>query len=74
MDMLRRLQATSLATPLVLFSYFNVLLQYGVTRLADDSPAAGIDGWLVVRLRKGLPIPPLGKHRVKELKRVEVSG
>ncbi len=33
-----------------------------------------VDGWLVVRLRKGLPIPPIGKHRVKELKRIEVSG
>lgn len=33
-----------------------------------------IDGWLVVRLRRGLPIPPLGKHRVKELKRLTISG
>jgi predicted RNase H-like HicB family nuclease len=33
-----------------------------------------IDGWLVVRLKKGLPIPPLGKHKVKELKRIAVSG
>jgi predicted RNase H-like HicB family nuclease len=33
-----------------------------------------IDGWLVVRLRKGLPIPPLGKHRVRELKRLAISG
>ncbi len=33
-----------------------------------------IDGWLVVRLRKGLPIPPLGKHKVKELKRIAVRG
>ena len=33
-----------------------------------------IDGWLVVRLRRGLPIPPLGKYRVKELKRLAVSG
>ena len=33
-----------------------------------------IDGWLVVRLTKGLPIPPLGKHKVKALKRVAVSG
>jgi len=24
-----------------------------------------IEGWLIVRLRKGLPIPPIGKHRVK---------
>ncbi len=33
-----------------------------------------IDGWLVVRLRKGLPIPSLGKYKVKELKRIAVSG
>jgi predicted RNase H-like HicB family nuclease len=33
-----------------------------------------IDGWLVVRLRKGMPIPPLGKYRVKELKRIAVGG
>jgi predicted RNase H-like HicB family nuclease len=33
-----------------------------------------IDGWLVVRLKGGLPIPPLGEHRVEELKRLEVSG
>jgi predicted RNase H-like HicB family nuclease len=33
-----------------------------------------IDGWLVVRLRRGLPVPPLGKYRVKELKRLAISG
>ena len=33
-----------------------------------------IDGWLVVRLKKALPIPPIGEHRVEELKRLEVSG
>jgi predicted RNase H-like HicB family nuclease len=33
-----------------------------------------IDGWLVVRLRKGLPIPPLGKYKVKELRRLAVIG
>jgi predicted RNase H-like HicB family nuclease len=33
-----------------------------------------LDGWLVVRLQKGLQIPPIGKHRVKELKRLEVSA
>lgn len=33
-----------------------------------------IDGWLVVRLKRGLPIPPIGDHRVEELKRLEVSG
>jgi predicted RNase H-like HicB family nuclease len=33
-----------------------------------------IDGWLIVRLHRGLPIPPLGKCRVKEPKRLMVSG
>lgn len=33
-----------------------------------------IDGWLVVRLRKGLPIPPIDGHNVQELERIEVSG
>ena len=33
-----------------------------------------IDGWLVVRLKRGLSIPPIGKHRVKEPKRLKVSG
>ncbi len=35
-------------TPFVLFSYYNVIMQYGVEALARDSVAAGIDGWLVV--------------------------
>ena len=33
-----------------------------------------IDGWLVLRLRRGLPIPTIDGHRVEELKRLEVSG
>lgn len=33
-----------------------------------------IDSWLVLSLKRGLPIPPLGEHRVEELKRLEVSG
>lgn len=37
-------------TPLVLFSYFNPLLQYGIDRLARDARAAGIDGILVTDL------------------------
>ncbi len=48
--MVKRLRDGGLAAPLVLFSYYNVILQYGVDRLAADSVAAGIDGWLVVDL------------------------
>lgn len=34
-------------TPIILFSYFNPLLQFGVERLAADGRVAGIDGVLV---------------------------
>jgi tryptophan synthase alpha chain len=37
-------------TPLVLFSYFNPLLQYGIDKLAHDARRAGIDGILVTDL------------------------
>lgn len=37
-------------TPLVLFSYYNPLLQYGIDRLARDAHEAGIDGILVTDL------------------------
>ena len=33
-----------------------------------------IDGWIIVRLKKGLPIPPMGEHRIEELKELEVRG
>jgi predicted RNase H-like HicB family nuclease len=32
-----------------------------------------IDGWIVVRLKKGLPIPPIGDYKIEELRKVEVS-
>ena len=34
--------------PSILFSYYNVLLKYGIEKLAAASPDAGIDGWLLV--------------------------
>jgi len=37
-------------TPIVLFSYFNPLLQYGLERLGRDARVAGIDGMLVTDL------------------------
>jgi len=37
-------------TPIILFSYFNPLLQYGVDRLASDASQAGVDGILVTDL------------------------
>ena len=38
------------SVPLILFSYYNVLLRYGLEQLARDAAAAGIDGILVVDL------------------------
>ena len=37
-------------TPIILFSYFNPLLQFGLARLAAEAKAAGIDGVLVTDL------------------------
>ena len=37
-------------TPLILFSYFNPLLQFGLKRLAQEAKAAGVDGVLVTDL------------------------
>ncbi|MBN1836150.1 MAG: type II toxin-antitoxin system HicB family antitoxin [Spirochaetales bacterium] len=36
--------------------------------------AEAIDGWLIVRLRKGLSVPQIGELRVEELKSLEVTG
>jgi len=33
-----------------------------------------IDGWLVVRLKRGLNIPAIGDRKIEELKRLEVGG
>ncbi len=45
----REIRARS-AVPIVLFSYFNPILQYGLERLAGDAAAAGVDGVLVTDL------------------------
>ena len=37
------------------------------------SLAEVIDGWVIVRLRKGLPIPSIGEYRIEELKRLAVG-
>jgi len=35
-------------TAIVLFSYYNVIMNYGVEALAEKSAEIGIDGWLIV--------------------------
>lgn len=43
-------RAEGLETPLILFSYFNPILQFGLERFADEARAAGVDGLLVTDL------------------------
>lgn len=46
----RRRIETPIETPIILFSYFNPLLQFGLKRLAREVKAAGVDGVLVTDL------------------------
>src|SRR5262245_25398186 len=47
LEAVRRIRRDS-SIPIVLFSYFNPILQYGLERLAADARAAGIDGVLAI--------------------------
>jgi tryptophan synthase alpha chain len=49
LEAVRRIRARS-ELPLLLFSYVNPLLRYGLDRLARDAAAAGVDGVLVTDL------------------------
>jgi tryptophan synthase alpha chain len=49
LDVVRRIRERS-ALPLLLFSYFNPLLQRGLERLAGEAAEAGVDGVLVTDL------------------------
>jgi len=35
--------------------------------------AEGLEGWLVVRLRRGLGVPAIAGHKIEELERLEVG-
>ena len=49
LDLARQVRSGS-DVPIVLFSYYNPLLHYGLDRLVVDAAAAGVDGFLVVDL------------------------
>jgi tryptophan synthase alpha chain len=49
LQLVRRIRRTS-ALPIVLFSYVNPLLRFGLRRLAGEAVAAGVDGVLVTDL------------------------
>src|SRR6266699_1747577 len=49
LDLVRKIRASS-EVPLVIFSYFNPILQMGLERFADAAAAAGADGVLATDL------------------------
>jgi tryptophan synthase alpha chain len=46
----REVRATRPAVGLVIFSYFNPIIRYGLSRFVNDAAAAGVDGVLVTDL------------------------
>lgn len=50
LELARCIRATHATVPIVLFSYYNPLLHYGLERLAKDADAAGVDALLIVDL------------------------
>lgn len=70
LGMVGRLRGAGLETPLVLFSYYNVILQYGVEALAADSAKYGIDAWLVVDLppeEEAEILPAMQRHGLHKI-------
>ena len=49
LDLVREIRQET-AVPIVLFGYFNPLLQYGLEKLCADARSAGVDGFLVTDL------------------------
>lgn len=47
LEMLRELRARGVATPVLLFGYYNPFLAYGLPALAADARAAGAQGFIV---------------------------
>ena len=57
----------SIDTPIILFSYFNPLLQFGVQRLATAARRSGVDGVLVTDLTPEESAAFAGELRANEL-------
>jgi tryptophan synthase alpha chain len=57
----------SIDTPIILFSYFNPLMQFGVQRLAAAAGQAGVDGVLVTDLTPEESATFAGELRANEL-------
>ena len=50
LDLARQIRAARPAAGLVIFSYLNPILRYGMHKFADEAAAAGVDGVLVLDL------------------------
>jgi tryptophan synthase alpha chain len=64
----KEIRAARPAAGLVIFSYFNPILRYGLARFADDAAAAGVDGVLVT----DIIVEEAGEH-LAELERVKLA-
>ncbi|MDA1188128.1 MAG: tryptophan synthase subunit alpha [Chloroflexi bacterium] len=47
LDVVRRLRADGITTPLVLMGYYNPYLKYGLERFVGDAAEAGVDGFII---------------------------
>eukprot|EP00559_Dactyliosolen_fragilissimus_P007134 CAMPEP_0184860160 /NCGR_PEP_ID=MMETSP0580-20130426/5109_1 /TAXON_ID=1118495 /ORGANISM="Dactyliosolen fragilissimus" /LENGTH=696 /DNA_ID=CAMNT_0027357175 /DNA_START=229 /DNA_END=2319 /DNA_ORIENTATION=+ len=50
LDMVKEARGMGLTIPVVLMGYYNPFLQYGISKLCEDSVTAGADGFIVVDL------------------------
>jgi tryptophan synthase alpha chain len=73
LDTVRQIRRRS-ELPLLLFSYYNPLLRYGLDRLADDARRAGVDGVLVTDLPPEEGEPWLAEARRAELDTVFLAS
>jgi tryptophan synthase alpha chain len=64
----REIRAARPAEGLVIFSYLNPILRYGLARFADDAKAAGVDGVLVT----DMIVEEAGEY-LKEMSRVDLA-
>lgn len=77
-DLVRRLRARTSAVaanvPLILFSYFNPILQMGIAKFADAAAAAGADGVLVTDLTPDEAAEYLAAMRARNLDTVFLAA
>lgn len=64
----------SVQAPIILFSYYNPILQYGLEAFARDAAQAGVDGALVVDLSPEEASPYVGAMRAENLDTVFLAS